>query len=145
MGIWYSQKGCILHLPPVFSLVLEDFSLNILTYTALFPLQRPLLCCFDRQAGSSEYIQLPIQWASEEERVHSLVGILETTLSDPSEAILSSVYMKWSCPSRLLTTSQISTGPLLKVHVFSGLFASSGYGVDKRTRNNLYTCTCTKL
>ena len=43
----------ILHL--VCSLVLQDISSNILTYKALSPLQRLLSCCFERQAGSSEY------------------------------------------------------------------------------------------
>ena len=58
-------------------------------------------------------------------------------------------FIKWLYEMKLSlqilrgATTQISTGPLLKVHILSDLFGLSGLSgsaVDKRTRNNLYIC-----
>ena len=55
----------------VISLYKWNWEYDIRKNPAFYILPPGHSCCFDQQVGSSEYIQLPILWASTEERVHS--------------------------------------------------------------------------
>ena len=112
-------------------------------YSCILHFTPGLLSCFDRQAVSSEYIQLPIQGASAEERVHSPIHMGYWTQAYQTLRQFYQVFIENEVAPPDYEREQLHKylQGHLEVHIFSGLFGLPGSAVDKRTRDNLYICT----